>query len=127
MFLEKIGKVNCNDILKFLFSIKKEYEPLYILGCDYLASQGTSCCAERAASQGRVILNDRDNLSEENFRQEALMKSFGFTKISLIKKEAKEPPKKKQKTRENESTTSTHFSVVESDDVDVDDVDDEEE
>ena len=71
-----------------------------------------SCSAERAASQGRVILNRRANLSEEHLREEALMKSWSKTGISFVDKSetSTEPrPLKRQKTS---SITETVENLV---------------
>lgn len=53
------------------------------LARDSLPAQPTSCCSERIASASKYVLAGRDNLSEENFRLEMIMKEWNRTGIDL--------------------------------------------
>ena len=88
LFLEKDHCVEDNkdfDILKWWFHRKNEWPELYILVCDFFSAQATSSCSERAASLGKQVLDGRENLTYENFREEVLLRSWSYLNIDVQK------------------------------------------
>ena len=73
------------DLLKYWWALKgRVHEVLFASQRDWLAAQATSCSCERAASAGKVQLNGKDCLGEDNFRLEVLMRSWNINTTDYL-------------------------------------------
>ena len=90
------------DIVTWWLANKNSHPLLFRLFTDVIPSQATSGSSERAASQAKRILLERDNLGSDTFASELVMKSWESTGIDFYQympSENKEEEPANKKTR----------------------------